>query len=328
MNIYTVTGKAITVLRLLSRERAGFDACLTNSCVDNFAKHAGLDVVLAPDYTHPSVVESLKLLANLQVHDEELRTYFTGERYIYGLPSLFNPARGHCALIHIASRLMFLAAATNTTFSQLFIKQDIPDQIAEFLHDISRSKMEYSDGLNRGILTIELLKLSFAISISFSSQNESPMFGIPAKKEPLNVEDTQKFVNLLGVTIKICKEAQPAQKAALRDDTIEACINVLMNLPVAELGNVWFPKSNLDFVTFIADCFDETVRYMIPKNTKGSDIEDANVDGVPMDQILSPCLVLLKHLAEGSGEARKLLKGRYMPNNLYKSINIGTVLNR
>lgn len=73
---------AISTLRILSRERAGFEVAFSTSSVDSLANHAGLGLIVPIDFLSSVVLEAYKLLSNLQVHDPKLREYLAHSHYI------------------------------------------------------------------------------------------------------------------------------------------------------------------------------------------------------------------------------------------------------
>ena len=81
-----LTGLALKTLRILSRERGGFEDCLNETVCSYLCQHAGLGTQVPDSFTQATVIESLKCLSNIQVHQAEMRTWFAESEYVLGLP--------------------------------------------------------------------------------------------------------------------------------------------------------------------------------------------------------------------------------------------------
>ena len=69
---------ALKTLRILSREKIGFESCLNQATCNHLCKHAGLGTIVPESYTNPIVIESLKCLHFFAIH---VGDYLQMEKY-------------------------------------------------------------------------------------------------------------------------------------------------------------------------------------------------------------------------------------------------------
>ncbi|KAI8909505.1 guanine nucleotide exchange factor [Gorgonomyces haynaldii] len=307
------TGKAIKVLRLLSREKLGFEASLNPQTLASLCQFAGLGDAVPDSYTNELVLEALKCISNLQIHDLQLRDVFSKSAFAKNIPLGFKSSGNNTVALYMLTRLLFLASATNQQLIPYYISQNIPDLFSQILNAIVDEKIQQQENVTPLLLQHEILKASFNLSLQLPSHDgQGGLFGQMTSKD--NSENIPFFKNLLESILKTIKTL-PKEKPLL-SQVMESYINALMNFPVKPFENIWFPEKDLAILDQIANTFDDTIQFLFPMSKEGQPSEDVQLHGIGCDQALAPILILLKNLANEHQNARNHLRKRYMPLDL------------
>ncbi|KAJ3321459.1 hypothetical protein HDV06_004128 [Boothiomyces sp. JEL0866] len=313
-----VLAKALTCLRILSRETEGSEGLYTERAASIFSFHGGLAGNF--DCTKNHCIEALKCLSNIQSASVPVRNIVTSSPFVSTyLPTLKLPGL-NIGAVFLLTRLIFFATAVDPNLRQLFINDGALDVLAEHLSSVVKSP-EPDSWVDPSVVINEILKVSFNLTVNQSGI--CGLFGKIVQVEEEDDSDSEKYKKLLSEIVDI-SISTPLGDPPMSAPHLHA-INALMNFPVKPLKSAWLPDQSFSMIELLVNILHSSVKELSPDNNP--DYCEDTAFGAPSDQAIIPLLILLKKLA-GIEEVKQYLLGKIMPKNLdrTKSLTKGTGL--
>ncbi|KAJ3274996.1 hypothetical protein HDV01_001502 [Terramyces sp. JEL0728] len=313
-----VLAKALTCLRILSRETEGSEGLYTERAANIFAFHGGLAGNF--DCSKSYCIESLKCLSNIQSASIPVRNIVTSSPFVSTYLPTLKTEGINIGAVFLLVRLIFFATAVDPNLRELFMNEGALDVLALHLSKAVNSP-ESDSWVDPSVVINEIIKVTFNLTV-----NQSGICGLFGKIVQVEEEDdgsAYKYKKLLGEIIHVSLTT-PLGDPPMSPPHIHA-INALMNFPAKPLKSIWLPSNSLSMVELLVKILHSSVKSLSPDNNP--DFCEDTAFGGPADQAIIPLLILLKKLA-GIDEAKQYLLGKIMPKNLdrTKPLTKGTFL--
>ncbi|KAI8806291.1 guanine nucleotide exchange factor [Cladochytrium replicatum] len=348
-----VVAKALDCLKVLCREPSGSEFIICKEGMQVLIKYAGLAQSLTFS-EKPIESESMKVMINCLRHSPECRSFYhTSAALANSIAYLHDHPTASIDSRFLILRLMFLAtadpsAAPPTSLFFPVVTTALKTSTDAILRDAAGAYEPPLAGAvaNEVGIVSEVLKIVFNLMLSEgvgeTGGSGGPLGGLlKGNKSNTSVntiaEHDRKspatsFKPLLPVIVELYSRLPPAPAPypALSPPHSHA-IHVLMSFPVSSAPSAaddeawidsWFPGGNYGVVQQSLEILERVIAHAYggaDSAAPGSVDEKPTIGGQKVDDVLSPLLILMTHLAAGDQRAREMMRGKIMPDDIDRS---------
>ncbi|KAI8813511.1 guanine nucleotide exchange factor [Cladochytrium replicatum] len=348
-----VVTKALDCLKVLCRETSGSEFIICEEGMQVLIKYAGLVPALTFS-EKPVETESMKVMINCLRHSPECRSFYhTSSALSNSIAYLHDHPTTSIDTRFLILRLMFLAtadpsAAPPTSLFFPVVTNALKAGTYAILGNVEKAYEPPRGGAlaNEVGIVSEVLKIVFNLMLSEGvgeiGGSGGPLGGllkgnkssasVNTMAEHDRMSPATSFKPLLPVILELYSKLPPAHAPypPLSPPHSHA-IHALMSFPVSPLPSAaddeawidsWFPGGNYAVVQQSLEILERVIAHAYggtDSAAPGSVDERPTIGGQKVDDVLSPLLILMTHLAAGDRRAREMMRGKIMPDDIDRS---------